>query len=64
MTNLEIKEAIDRNNNIISTVIDPGKFVLNNTVYKLLEENRKLQNQCRHHFVNGYCEYCYKEEEE
>ena len=62
MTNLEIKEKIDTNNKIIEDIMNPGKFVLNNTVYELLQENRKLQNACKHHFVNGYCEYCYLEE--
>jgi hypothetical protein len=28
----------------------------------LLKENDELQAQCKHSFVDGYCEYCYMEE--
>lgn len=63
MTNLEIKQKIDQNNKIIESVVTPNIFTLNNTVAKLLEENSRLRAQCKHSFVNGYCEYCYKEEE-
>ena len=62
MTNLEIKQKIDENNNIIEQLVTPNKFTLNNTVFKLLEENKRLQLQCKHNFINGYCEYCYAEE--
>lgn len=62
MTNLEIKEKIDQNNKIIETILSPTEFTLNNTVKQLLEENGKLQKQCTHNFVDGYCEYCYIEE--
>lgn len=64
MTNLEIKQKIDENNSIIEQLVTPNKFTLNNTVAKLLEENKKLQAQCRHNFIDGYCEYCYAEEKE
>lgn len=64
MTNLEIKQKIDENNSIIEQLVTPNKFTLNNTVAKLLEENKKLQAQCQHNFINGYCEYCYMEEKE
>lgn len=63
MTNLEIKQQIDRNNDLIKQLLDPSAFVLNNTIKQLLEENDSLQKQCTHSFVDGYCEYCYKEEE-
>ena len=62
MTNLEIHEKIDRNNRIIQDLFNPNSFVLNNTIKDLLKENEELQNQCEHNFVDGYCEYCYKEE--
>ena len=62
MTNLQIKEKIDSNNKIIKNLLDPSAFVLNNTIKSLLEENDYLQKQCTHNFVDGYCEYCYKEE--
>ena len=64
MTNLEIKQKIDENNSIIEQLVTPNKFTLNNTVAKLLEENKKLQAQCQHNFIKGYCEYCYTEEKE
>lgn len=64
MTNLQIKEKIDSNNAIIANILSPNIFTLNSTVANLLEENRKLQAQCQHIFVNGYCEYCYAEEKE
>ena len=55
MTNLEIKQKIDENNSIIEQLVTPNKFTLNNTVAKLLEENKKLQAQCQHNFIKGYC---------
>jgi hypothetical protein len=63
MTNLEIKEKIDLNNNIIEKLLNPSQFTLNNTVKDLLKENDELQKQCTHNFVDGYCEYCYMEEQ-
>ena len=63
MTNLEIKEKIDLNNKIIEELLNPSQFTLNNTIKDLLKENDELQKQCKHLFVDGYCEYCYKEEE-
>ena len=62
MTNLEIKEKIDTNNKLIETILNPSTFTLNNTVKDLLKENDALQAQCTHNFVDGYCEYCYMEE--
>ena len=62
MTNLEIKERIDANNKLIETLLNPTAFTLNNTVKDLLKENDELQAQCTHNFVDGYCEYCYMEE--
>jgi hypothetical protein len=63
MTNLEIKEKIDLNNGIIEKLLNPNQFTLNNTVKDLLKENDELQKQCTHNFVDGYCEYCYMEEQ-
>lgn len=62
MTNLEIKEKIDINNNLIEQLLNPSQFTLNNTIKDLLKENDELQKQCTHNFVDGYCEYCYMEE--
>lgn len=61
MTNLEIKQKIDLNNQIIRDLCSPNQFTLNNAISDLIKENMKLSEQCTHHFVNGYCEYCYKE---
>ena len=59
MTQLEIKQKIENNNQIIES-----QFTLNNTVRKLLAENAELQKQCQHQYEGGYCIYCYKEEDE
>lgn len=61
MTNLEIKEKIDSNNKLIENLLNPSEFILNNTIKELLKENDELQNKCTHSFLDGYCEYCYKE---
>lgn len=63
MGNLTIKELIDRNNALIEKIMTPNVFTLNNTVADLLQENAELQKQCTHEFEDGYCVYCYKEEE-
>ena len=63
MQGLEIKKRIDENNKIIESLMTPNIFSLNNTVSDLLTENRELQRHCTHTFENGYCIYCYKEEE-
>lgn len=63
MTNLQIKEKIDMNNKTIESLLNPSVFTLNNTVKALLQENDDLQALCKHNFVDGFCEYCYKEEE-
>jgi hypothetical protein len=62
MTNLEIKEAIDRNNKLIESLLNPSMFTLNNSIRDLLAENAELQKQCTHSFVDGFCEYCCVEE--
>ena len=63
MTGAKIKEQIDRNNELIQTMMSPNIFTLNNAVADLLKENEKLQEQCAHKFEDGYCVYCYKMEE-
>ena len=64
MTQLQIKEAIDKNNALIEHLINPSQFTLNNAVRELLNQNAELQKQCKHSFVDGFCEYCYLMEEE
>lgn len=63
MNNLEIKEQIDRNNKIIESIFVPNQFVLNNSVRELLKENEELQKKCTHQFEDGYCIFCYKEQD-
>lgn len=63
MERLKIKEKIDANNAIIEKIMTPNIFTLNNTISELLKENADLQNKCSHSFEDGYCVYCYKEEE-
>lgn len=62
MNNFDIKNKIDENNKMIEKCLSPNQFTLNNTVAQLLQENKKLQNKCTHNFENGFCIYCYKEE--
>lgn len=62
MNNLEIKEQIDRNNKIIESIFVPNQFVLNNSIRELLKENEELQKKCTHQFEDGYCIFCYKEQ--
>lgn len=63
MNNLEIKKKIDSNNKLIEELLSPNQFTLNNTIANILKENKELQSQCQHEFENGFCIYCYKEEE-
>ena len=64
MTQLQIKEAIDKNNALIEQIINPSQFTLNNAVRELLSKNAELQSQCEHSFVDGFCEYCYLMQED
>lgn len=63
MNGPQIRDAIEKNNRMIQDLTAINFFTLNNTVAELLEENRRLQQQCRHLFVDGYCDFCLKEEE-
>lgn len=64
MTQIEIRRAIDLNNQLINTLRTPNQFTLNKEVMRLRQENKNYQSQCQHHFVNGYCEFCDMEESE
>ena len=61
--NTEIKKQIDANNILIEQALSPSLWTLNSTVANLLEENEKLQNECVHKFEEGFCVFCYKDEE-
>lgn len=64
MTGEEIKLKIDQNNLEIEHFLRPNQFVLNNMVAELIDENSKLQAICPHSFKDGFCIYCYKQQEE
>ena len=60
-----IKRRIDANNALIEKNLSVNVFTLNNTVSELLEDNRKLQEECPHEFdEEGFCIYCYKMKED
>ena len=60
-----IKRRIDANNALIEKNLSVNIFTLNNTVSELLEDNRKLQEECPHEFdEEGFCIYCYKMKED
>lgn len=63
MTGAEIKDQIDANNTMIEQLTNPAQFTLNAIVANLLQENSKLQAECKHEFKDGICIYCYKEQE-
>ena len=58
----EIKVKIDELNEQLETLIVPGTFVLSKEVKDIQNCITNLQNQCKHNFVNGICEFCYKED--
>lgn len=60
---IEIKEQIDLRNRFIEEALRPNQFTLNNTVATLMAEISELQKKCPHEYKDGYCVYCYKEEE-
>lgn len=62
MTHQEIKDKIEYNNQLISDSLTPNMFTLNSVVASLLEENRKLQQECDHEYEDGWCKWCYKSE--
>lgn len=58
----KVRQKIDANNKKIEELFSAGQFTLNNEVQDLLNANQKLQNQCKHKYINGICKYCDKEE--
>ena len=60
-----IKQRIDANNEKKKKNLSVNIFTLNNTVSELLNDNRKLQEECPHEFdEDGFCIYCYKMKED
>ena len=56
----EIKEKIDALSKEAESLLDPTTFVLNPRIEEINLEIAKLQNECKHNYVNGVCEYCYR----
>ena len=56
----EIKEKIDALSKEAESLLDPTTFVLNPRIEEINLEIAKLQNECKHNFVNGICEFCYR----
>ena len=56
----EIKMKIDALNTEAEQLMDPTTFVLNPRISEISQEITKLQAQCKHNFVNGICEFCYR----
>lgn len=64
MNSLEIKKQIDENYALMEKNFKPSYFVLNTKTVELMEEISRLQGLCEHNFVDGKCEFCYKEKGE
>ena len=58
----EIKKRIDELSLEAEQLMDPTTFVLNPRIGEINEEIYQLQAQCKHSFVNGICEFCYRGE--
>ena len=56
----EIKKRIDELSLEVEKLMDPSTFVLNPRIGEIDKEIRALQAQCKHNFVNGICEFCYR----
>lgn len=63
MTDIQRRTRIDELNKQIEGLLTPNIFVLNNTVLQLQKEIDQLQQDCNHHYVEGFCEICNKAEE-
>lgn len=58
MTQTYIAEQIKYWNKVIEDSFDPTTFVLSKKVSEALKEIEKLQDQCNHEYVDGFCIYC------
>lgn len=61
MTNEQINQKINENNDEIQKILEVNKFTLNSRIRDLIEENKILQSKCDHSFKDGRCLYCYLE---
>lgn len=60
----EIRNKIKEINSELDVSLNPSQFVLNPRIGELLRELENLQRQCKHHFIDGVCEFCGMAEEE
>ena len=54
----EIQTKIAELNKQLEEMIDPTTFVLNPKALVINKQINELQAQCKHHFINGICEFC------
>lgn len=54
----EIRDRIEQLTAELEEVFDPATFVLNSRTSEILMEIGELQEQCKHHYMNGVCEFC------
>lgn len=58
----EIRNKVEQLTTELKEVFDPSTFVLNSRTTEILMEIGQLQERCKHHYVNGVCEFCKLEE--
>jgi hypothetical protein len=46
----------------LEQVVTPGMFALNMEAAQITNKIAALQKQCKHSFINGQCEFCYRME--
>ena len=63
MTNEEIRDKIVKLNKDLVDSTSLNSFILNKKITEIEEQIKELQGQCTHSFVNGFCKYCYKDED-
>ena len=59
----EIKAQIDELRWQLEEATIPGMFTLNPEVVRINNEIETLQKECKHHYIDGQCEFCYHLEE-
>lgn len=59
----QIKNQIDEYNRQIELLLSPNQFTLNNAIVDITNKISQLQQNCPHEFEDGYCNWCYKQEE-
>ena len=62
LNQVEINKLIDEYNKLIETYLQPNQFILNNQILEISQKIKDLQEMCTHQFEDGYCIFCYKEE--